>query len=178
MPRQFENALGDDVEHDLARAALDRIGLGRSHERDGARRALPRSPTPAPVLPPAAISSSCRRLLSSVPAYFIMLGCAGCALPTLISSRNFSPIAAKASAVDIGRGQLGAQHRIIEAIARQHLADRACLLAAARARDHLALVRQGGTWRRPSRDSSWPTDLALGHLHVIEEGLAERRARR
>src|SRR3954452_1733250 len=27
-PRQIEDALGDDAEHDLGRAALDRVGLG------------------------------------------------------------------------------------------------------------------------------------------------------
>ena len=66
--RQIQNPLGDDVELDLAGAALDRIGLGAQPAR--ARRApasSPRSPIRARPMPPAAIISSWRLLFSSVP---------------------------------------------------------------------------------------------------------------
>src|SRR6202008_277873 len=46
-------------------------------------------------LPPAAMISSGRRLLSSVPAYFIIDGIAGCASPALNISKKRSLIAAK-----------------------------------------------------------------------------------
>src|SRR5436309_7112715 len=49
-------------------------------------------------LPPAAIASSLRRLLSSVPAYFIMLGLAGCASPAFHIAAKRSLIAANAKA--------------------------------------------------------------------------------
>src|SRR6185369_8522457 len=49
-------------------------------------------------LPPAAIISSWRRLLSSVPAYFIIDGLAGCASPAFSWSMKRSLIAAKANA--------------------------------------------------------------------------------
>src|SRR5436190_18871909 len=46
--------------------------------------------------PPAAIASSWRALLSSVPAYFIIEGWAGCAWPAFSSSMNRSDIARNA----------------------------------------------------------------------------------
>src|SRR6185437_8030197 len=49
-------------------------------------------------LPPAAIASWLRRLFSSVPAYFIMLGLAGCTSPAFHIAAKRSLIAAKASA--------------------------------------------------------------------------------
>src|SRR5690349_17741788 len=49
-------------------------------------------------LPPAAMMSALRRLLSSVPAYFIMLGLAGCASPAFHMAAKRSLIAAKARA--------------------------------------------------------------------------------
>jgi hypothetical protein len=66
-PRQIEDALGDDAEHHLAGAALDRVGLGA---QPGARatppfeRSLSHSSASAP---PADIRISWRRLFNSVP---------------------------------------------------------------------------------------------------------------
>ena len=73
--------LGDDVELDFAGPALDRIGLG-AQPVAGALPSLDRSLSHSSASdPPAAITSSCRRLFNSVPAYFIIDGLAGCASP-------------------------------------------------------------------------------------------------
>ena len=98
MPGQPKDVLGDDVELDLAGPALDRIALGA----EPVARRLPPLLRPlshsSASLPPAAMTSSLRRLLSSVPAYFIIYGEAGCASPAFHIAAKRSLIAAKASA--------------------------------------------------------------------------------
>ncbi len=147
---QFQNPLGDDPELDLAGAAFDRIGLAaQPFARGLACLRPPGSPIRARPEPPAAMTSSCRALLSSVPAYFIIEGWAGCAMPAFSSSMNRSDMARKAMASTSKRAMSarsrGSSRRPLSSRAdhlHQSLAEAAALAAEAHAADHLALVAE------------------------------------
>ena len=172
--RQPEDVLGDDAELDFAGPALDRIGLGaKPFARRLAAASSARCPIPARRDPPAAMISSWRRLFSSVPAYFIMLGMAGCASPAFSWSMKRSLIAAKASA-STSNAAISARSSGSSTGPDARLPSACSLAAKPHAADHLALVAEEIFGDVPAL-VHLADELVLGHLHVVEEGLAEGR---
>src|SRR3954465_9647980 len=102
------------------------LALVRSHSRAALplfERSLSHS---SAFEPPAATTSSWRALLSSVPAYFIIEGWAGCAIPALSSSMNRSDIARHGPVrrrCDGLSGDVGAKHGIVGQDVRERLAE-------------------------------------------------------
>ena len=69
------------------------LALVRSHARGRAPPFVSGLSHSSASLPPPDMTSSWRRLLSSVPTYFIMFDEAGCARPVFHMSMKRSPIA-------------------------------------------------------------------------------------
>ena len=121
------------------------------------------------------MTSSWRALFSSVPAYFIIEGWAGWAWPDLQLVDEPLGHRPERHAVDVEAGDVGAQHRIVA----EHVASNASPSDPDWPPRPMPLIISR-SW--PSRYLATsqpllisPTDLVLGHLHVVEEGLAEGR---
>ena len=112
-PGKPQDVLGDDVELDLAGPALDRIALGA---QPVARRLAALASARCPIRarrcrrPPS--TSSLRRLLSSVPAYFIIDGDGRMRFARLPHRREALAHRREGERVDVERRDLGAEQRV------------------------------------------------------------------
>ena len=120
------------------------------------------------------MTSSWRALFSSVPAYFIIEGWAGCAWPAFSSSMNRSDIARKAIASTSKRATSARSIGSSASASASAAPSDVGLAAEAHAADHLALVAEQIFGDVPAL-VELADQLVLGHLHVVEEGLAEGR---
>ena len=136
--------------------------------------------------PPTAIINSWRRLFSSVPTYFIMLGCARVRLADLDLVKEFLAHGSIGQRIDIEHGEFGAQHRInlVAELGRMKLSSsrrtrRSCPPPPA-PEIILALVAEQVLGHVPAaidlcrHRPGNPRHRNLGHAHIVEEGFAER----